>query len=89
MKTTKQIAVELKNLLNNIDVHNNITYSGEDKFTADGLYCLAMETGDKDLMFMASCVRGDLNGINGPTWAWDKEEIIDAINEQVNIKETI
>jgi hypothetical protein len=78
-----KVAKEMESI---IDQHSDShTYSKEDGYTADGLWCMMMEANNKDAEFAASCIRSDLNGINGANWVWDHDEIIDSIREHFNL----
>ena len=64
---------------------NNGSYSKDEGYTADGLWCMMMEANNKDAQFAASCIRSNLNGINGPNWVWDHGDILDHIREHFNL----
>jgi len=53
--------------------------SDKDTFCPDNI---SMTGHGTDVFTLATCVAWDLDGINGHDWQWDKEEVIEAIQEQ-------
>ena len=40
---------------------------------------------NKAAQFAASCIRSNLNGINGANWVWDHDELLDSIREHFSL----
>jgi len=86
IEAVKKKAIELENLF----VADNLRMIGCDEHN-NRMMCknAGIKYEGTDCGFLASCVASDMEGINGGSWQWHTDEVIELITEEyenMNIK---